>query len=222
MANPVTPYAVVADYGNISVGTEFPLKATGRGSLRTANTEPFQAALARSRFCFSPGVVANAYIPVVDVPTTTATMALYNAESAVGKSLFIETVWVHSASGTLGLGAALLVGLVQIAQAPTGTAPTANATGIVGPKRLGGGSASSSALFKDGVTLAQAPAWITVATVQQVAAVSIGAGMLAQLDGAIEVPPGFILGMAVLAPTGTTAKFGYGVTWVEYIAPTYV
>lgn len=211
MGQATDPTAVVADASDLSANTVIPIRATNRGSLRVAQTEPALAALARNRFCFSPGVVANASAPVAEMPTTAAAMALYNPSSS-GKSYFIESVWAHSASGTLGLGAALIAGLPSIDQA----AAVANGTGVVGPARLGGGSETCVATFAAAVTLSGAPAWITLAGAQQVAAVSVGATIIARVDGMIEVAPGKILGLNVLAPTGTSAKFSFGIVFSQY------
>lgn len=210
MGQATDPTAVVSDEAALSAGTVNAVKATNRGSLRVAQSEPARAAGCRSRFVFSPGVVANASAPVADMPTTAAAMALWNGEPT--ESLFIETVSAHAASGILGLGGALLVGLSSVAQA----AAVANGTGVVGPSRLGGGTKTSLAKFGAAVTLTGAATWFPVATGKMIAESNIGFALIADLGGLIEVPPGFCLGVTVLAPTGTTAKFSFSVSWRQY------
>lgn len=217
MADPVLAYGTVAAPEALSTGTERPLALTNRRSLRVAHGEPVRMQGCRDRFSISGGVVANAVAPVADVGTTAAARAFYNGEAAGGKSIFIEKITARAASGTLGLGACLMVGLPETAQ---GTALT-NATGTVGPKRFGGGSSSSLARLASGATLAGAPAWTAVAGVQHVAAVSVGAAIVWDADGMLEIPPMFALGITVHAPVGTTALFLFDIIWSEYLWTAY-
>lgn len=218
MADPVLAYGVVSGPENLGSGVERPIKLTNRGNQRVAMAEPSRAPWVRDRYAISGGVIANGVAPVADVPTTAAARALYNGNVDGGKSLFVEMITARSASGTLGLGASLMVGLCTTKQA----AAVANHTGVVGPRRLTSiGAPDSLATLGGGVTLAAAPAWISVATVQHVAAVSVGAGLTAFLDGLIEVPPGFALGITVHAPVGTTALFLVDVVYSEWIYTVY-
>jgi hypothetical protein len=208
------PTFVVSSAENLGSGVVRAIKGTNRGSLRCAEAEPFRAAFVRDRYCYSPGVVANASAPVTDMPTTAAAMCLYNADPV--KSLFIEKVMAHSASGTMGLGEGLIVCKSGGPQA----AAVANGTGVVSGK-LGGGTNNTLAKFGAAITLTSAGAWITVATAMQVSAVQLGAAMIADLDGLIEIPPLYCLGMSVLAPAGTTAKYSFGVVWSEWTYTEY-
>lgn len=209
------PTFTVRTAENLGSGVVKTIRGTNRGNLAVAEAEPFRASFVRDRFIASGGVVANAVVPVVDVPTTAAGFALYNANP--DKSLFIEKVTAHQASGTAGLGGSLLV---CKSGGPQSSPPTTNGTGVV-IDRAGGGSGNTLCKFKDAVTLTSAGAWLTVATGKYIAEVNIGFAMIADLDGLIEIPPLYCLGMTVLAPTGTNAKFTFGVVWSEWIYTAY-
>lgn len=217
MSNATNPTAVVAPSAALSVGAVFPIKATNRGSLRTALAEPARLCEPASRYVYSPGVVANGIIPVADMPTTAAAMALWNGESAGGKSYAIEVASAHSASGTMGIGASLIVGVTPVAQA----AAVANGTGVVLGSCTGDPSSGTRAKFGTGITLTGAPAWVPVATTKGISEVNVGNAMIAYLDGLYIVPPGFCFAMNVLAPVGTTAKYSFSVTWRELILNAY-
>lgn len=204
----------VQEISKQSAGTIINDRLTGFQSKAVAQFEPHYFELSRSGrvFAYSGGVVANAIAPVADVPTTASMYTLWNGESAGGKVLVPLLVSVRASSGTLGLGAALLCGVTTAAQASA----VANSTGVVGPGYLGGSSSvTTAAKFATGVTLAGAPAWVAVASDQHVAAISVGAGIQFQPQGLFIVRPGFCLGIHVLAPLGTTAKFTADVIWAE-------
>ena len=195
-------------------------RLTGYQSKAVAQFEPPYFELARSGciFGYSGGVVANAVAPVQDAPTTAAAYCLYNGYAAGGKVLVPLLVSVRASSGTMGLGAALLLGVTVIAEAT----PVANGTGVVGPAYLGGSrSVSTSAKLGSGVTLDAACAWMAVASIAQPAAVQTGAGINFEPKGMFIVRPGCLLGITVLAPAGTTAKYTTDVIWAE-LAPDLV
>ena len=199
---------------NTSNGTNVALRLNRQGSLMVDSALPARAELARAgrRFYYSGGVVANAGAPVQDIGTTTALRALWNGEpqDGTGRSLVIEQVSAIMASGTAGLGTALLAGVTGTVQA----AAVANGTGVVLGKAAGQ-SGSSLATFGTAITLAANPGWIAIGSLDQAASVSIGAGIVVDLNGLFIVPPGKCLALTVIAPAGTSAKFTFSVVWSE-------
>lgn len=204
----------VMEAQKFSAGTEFADRLSGYGSKVVTQFEPPFLELSRRGqvFSISGGVVANAAVPVLDVGTTAAAYSFWNGEAVGGKVCVPLLITVRSASGTLGLGASLMLGLSPTVQASA----VANSTGVVGPGFIGGSTAvSSNARLATGITLAGSPAWVAVASTQHVAAVSIGAGLNFEPKGLWIVRPQYALGIAILAPTGTTAKFTADVVWAE-------
>jgi len=63
--------------------------------------------------------------------------------------------------------------------------------------------------------LAGAPVWQVLAGREQAAAVSVGAGLVANVEGMYLIPPTYALGAAVLSPTGTSALYGVGFTYAR-------
>lgn len=204
----------VMEIQKFSAPAEATKRLTQHGSLAMAQVEPRYLELTRFGrvYVASGGVVANAVAPVTDCPTTAAAYALYNGYAAnTNRCLVPLLVTSRSSSGTMGLGAGLMVGVTSTVQASA----VANGTGVVLGYAGGSTAVSTSATLGSGVTLAAAPAWITVASVEQPAAVQLGAAMHAWLDGLFIVRPGCCLGITVLAPAGTTAKYTTDVIWAE-------
>ena len=189
------------------VFTRVRLTALGSQAVARVEGKYTETGRAGARFFVSPGVVANAVAPVQDLGTTTAGWALYNGNAAGGKSYEVLMAFAYQASGTSGLGAALLLGSSTLVQA----AAVAAGTGTL-VKAMGSSSgAGANATLGNAITLAGAPAWVCVASNAQPAIVGIGSGpLVANLDGLFIVKPGFALGATVLAPAGTTAKYSVG------------
>lgn len=164
-------------------------------------------------FSASGGVIANAVAPVADMPTTATINGLYNNNAATSNiHLVILKVSNYAASGTLGLGRAVIVGVGSSAQS---SVPSAG-TGVVGPtNNLPTSLNTSKAIMTTGVALGGAAAWEVVGGLDTPAAIEVGAGIVADLEGSYIVPPGFMFGAHVLAPTGTLAKFLFTFVWAE-------
>ena len=160
----------------------------------------------------SQGVVANAVVCVVDVPTTAAKYALYNGYAITTKTrLIIHRASLWLASGTADTGASLLVGLSSAVQS---SAPTA-ATGAV-IKSSSNSTRATSAIFAGATTLAGAAAWESVAAVANGASTPPGTGAVSDdLSGMFIVSPTYALGFAVLSGLGTTAKWGISIRFSE-------
>jgi hypothetical protein len=197
----------------VGMGGPADLSLSEFGNLRTDKFLPDYATLAKARRIYGATTgTGTAVAPVQAVPTTAAAWGLFNGEDPGGKSYAILFAGCHSISGTLGLGLALLG---TVATAPvTGTKPTAYANAQV--SSLSGSKSLSAAVLASAVTLVvPQPAWITLAARDQVSAVSVGSGLVADVKGMLVIPPQYVGGFTVLAPAGTTALFGIDLVWAE-------
>lgn len=180
------------------------LRMTGLESLSTAQTEPLRFELSRSgrRFIGGNQVIASGIAPVAAIPTTTATLALYNRDPT--KVLVIEQLGLWLGSGTPAAGATLFATVAG----PIASAPTAMLSGFSISSASGSGVASK-ALWAAAVTLPGAPSWFQVLSSFQLAAANVGQGdIVSNLDGAIVIPPLHALGLGILSGTGTTPLYG--------------
>lgn len=187
-------------------GSPKALRLTGVESLAVTQVEPSGFEISRSgrRFIGGTQIIANGIAPVAAIPTTTASLALYNGEQAGGKSLAIEQLGFFLGSGTPAAGATLLA---CVSPRAIVTAPTAMATGY--GVQSASGSGASKALWATGVTIPAGAAWFQVASTQQLAAANVGQGdNVVALDGKLVVPPGFALGLVILSGAGTTPLYG--------------
>jgi len=102
--------------------------------------------------------------------------------------------------------------------ATTGAFPGAYANTVVAS--LSGKTGGTKAVLANAwAIVGGTPAWqVLESAPAQAASTTIGSGLLAKVDSGIVVPPGYGFVMAVLAGTGTTALYGYGVTWDEITA----
>jgi len=201
----------VTSSGSASVNSELDIRQTQQQSQAVAMNEGKYHEAARAQRLYTANTGAGTSIaPVTSMPTVTAAWALYNGSTS-GKNLSLIKVWAHSTGGTLGLGMSLLVTISQTAQA---TVPSAYASSV--SSALTPGSTATAAVFAQNVTLAQAPSWVNVASRDQVSAVSIGSGIVADVDEMFLIPPGHALGATVLAADGTSPLFSVGFLWREY------
>lgn len=185
-------------------------------SLAIAQVEPelYEMTRAGRRFIGGNQIIANGIAPVAAIPTTTATLALVNTEIASGTCLVIERIGFWLGSGTPAAGATLFA---CVSTKPIATQPTTQATGYK-ISNANGGSNYSKALFATGVTIPSepAPAWFQVLSTFQAAAANVGQGdLIADLRGALVIPPGHALGFGILSGAGTTPLYGISVGWVE-------
>lgn len=161
------------------------------------------------------GTVPTGIAPVQAFPTTAAQWAVWNPDPA--KAYILRALGALLFSGTQGLGGQLLACLFR-APASLGV----HATGLAiasGSKISQGNFPGSNAIIKSGVTITDPtlPNWFPVAE-------DIGAaarvGPLAsiinrQLEGRVVIPTGMGLGLAVLAPAGTTPLYLPVAEWEE-------
>ena len=190
-----------------------PLRSTNFASVAVAQTEsPYlEATRNGKRMHGGTQILANGIAPVAAIPTTTATLGLYNNDvNSNGLSLIIDWVNFYLASGTPAAGATLFVAVAK----PT-TAPTVNATGYSsGP--LSGTANGSKSLWATALTLPAGVVWSALTSTLQPAAANIGQGdSPLDLGGRIVIPPGYALGMALLSGAGTTPIYGISAQWAE-------
>ena len=195
----------------LAVGTERQAGTDELGALLTSQAGLKYGFLARNDRVYAATFgTGTALAPVTATPTTAADWDLYNGEPDGGRDLYVIQVAAHLVSGTAGLGVNL-IGCVSLARQTT--IPTDYTNSI--KSRLSGGQFDSKAVFDATHTITGGtPAWVTLASRDQVSAVSLG-GLTAQVDGMMRVPPGHIAAFSVLAPVGTTALFGLDLIWAE-------
>lgn len=190
------------------------LRGTPNESLAIAQYEPLNAEQARAGLRFAGGnsIIANGIAPVQVIPTTTGTLALYNADP--NKVLFIDSISFWLGSGTAAAGATLFG---AVSSAPIATAPTM-ATGYA-VSSLSGSAQRSSAVFGTAVTIPvspYAPAWFAITSTQQAAAANVGQGDgYREYNGGIAVPPLRALAFGVFSGAGTSPLYGISVSWTE-------
>ncbi len=186
---------------------------TGNESLATAQVEPARLEWSRAGYRFVGGtqIIANGIAPVAAIPTTTATLALYNSDRS--QSLVIERLGFFLGSGTPAAGATMLACVSR----KVATAVTAHTTGY-NATSANGSSVAARALWGAAVTIPAGSAWFQVQSTMQLAAVNVGQGESPiDLEGAIIIPPECALGIVILSGAGTTPLYGISATWSEVL-----
>ena len=196
-------------------------RLTGHLSVAVAQTEAEFAEMTRSgrRFIGTCGALSTNIAPVTTVPTTTTQWSVYNADPV--RSYVIDCVnFMQSASTTPATGGCIL----GIVSPITTTIPTTNSTGVI--LNASSGGATSKAILSSAYAIPtliaanQGAAWFVMPGQQGqcavgTAATALGANFNADVRGRVIVPPGKILGLALLAGTGTASYFVASVTWHE-------
>ena len=202
---------LVGRFGRQDKG-ERPVRLTSQGSLAVAQVEPEYAELARGGRIFAAvtGVSSTFKAPVVAIPSTTATWAVWNGEPDGGASYLILQASAFLASGTAGVGGSLIAAVSLIRHA----AQTAYANSIL--QSLSGGNKDTKAVLANAVTIAGTqPPWIQIAAADWAASTTIGVGLVAPVKGLFLVQPGGLFCLDVLSGVGTTALYGVSVVWAE-------
>jgi len=195
----------------VSNGVEQALLGSVVGSLKTAAFEPDRALVSAAgrRYYGGCQVIASGIAPVSAIPTTTATLFLWNGEAAGGATYFIEEINYALGSGTAAAGAALMVCVTNIAQ----TAPSAASN--YATQSCSDGSRASRAVWGTAITVATS-AWKIARSSFQLAAANVGQGDNPyQPNGALAIPPGYGLGIAILSGTDTSPLYSVSVQWAE-------
>lgn len=202
---------VISRFAKVGVGQEEALRGTSLQSLAVAQVEHEWLERARGAHTFygGCGVIANGIAPVQAIPTTTATLAIYNNEPDGGKALCIEELGAFLGSGTPEAGATLLaaVSLGPIA-APSAASNYATVNSASGGK-------SSRVIWATAVTLTTGTKWRAIGSYPQLAAATPGQGMGPFPVRGLIVPPRYALGIAILSGTGSTPLFSVTAQWSE-------
>lgn len=192
----------------VADGVSQALGLTQFGSLATTQVEParLEMTLAKKRFIIGNSAAITGIGPVTALPTTAAQWTISPRSSA--ESLVFEEIGMYLTAGTPGVGGILLACLFQT---PVQTAAVTDAgVGIFGST---GDQDVSGIVVKSAVTVTQpaAPVWYPIASNGISANVTAFAASTflehRDLQGSIVVPPGWGLGLAVVAPAGTTPLF---------------
>ena len=163
---------------------------------------PEYAYMAAQRKIFIANAFAStAFAPAAAPPTTSPGWVLWNGNAE--DSLLLLSVGIISISGTLGLGLSMVGGVTTQEQLDATMAEYASSV----IKQAGGGSQGSGCRIVSNPTILGTPAYEIIAARDQVSAVSVGSGLVADLKGSILVPPRFGYALEVVAPVGTTALF---------------
>ena len=190
-----------------------PLRSTNFASLAVAQTEPPYLETTRNgrRFHGGTQIIANGIAPVAAIPTTTATLGVYNNDiNNNGLSLVFDWLNVFLGSGTPAAGLTVLAAVAK----PT-AALTVNATGY-NSAALSGTANGSKALWGTAMTLPASTVWSALTSTMQLAAANVGQGdNFLDLGGRIVIPPTYCLALAILSGTGTTPLYGVSMQWAE-------
>ncbi len=200
-------------------GSELELRQTDSGALAIAQVEPPYKEVSRSGRHFIGGLsTVTGRAPVQAIPTTTATVYLYNADPIL--SYCVDYLGIVTASGTPAAGCSLL-GLMS---KPTGTAPTAGSNYTIAQSSPSS-ARGSKAIIAEAYTIPTVDtsgvnswkAWGVLASANFPAAAFIGGGDASDhfKEGRLVIPPGWGLAMAFLSGAGTSPLYGVHAEWSE-------
>ena len=163
---------------------------------------PEYAHLAAKRKIFIGNTLAStAFAPAAAPPTTSPAWVLWNGNAE--ETLVMLSVGCISISGTLGLGLSMVGGVTT--QAQLDATMVEYASSVI--KNASGGQGGSGCRIVSNPTILGTPAYEIIAARDQVSAVAVGSGLVADLKGSIEVPPLFGYALELVAPVGTSALF---------------
>lgn len=185
-------------------------------------TQPDMEAVVAGRvFEIGNNAAVTGIAPVQALPTTAAQWGIKNASTT--KAMFFKSLGVFLTSGTPGVGGLLLATIYS-----AGTAISANKAGVAirnsaGKDNVGAGSRISAALCNSGITVSSptAPVWFPVASRPDANVTAFAGSTFLEnrnIRGAICLPPGFFLGLAVVSPAGTSPLFAPFAQWEELAA----
>ena len=188
------------------------LRLTTIESLAVAQIEPeFAGVAARgSRYGGGCQVIANGIAPVAAIPTTTATLMLYNTDDATGLAILVDYVSFCLGSGTPAAGATLWACITNGKPAAVPAAATNYSSQAITNTGL-----VSVARCATAITIPSGSAWFQVATSMQLAAANVGQGDSPAALRGILIPPGYGMGLAILSGAGTTPLYAISALWSE-------
>lgn len=199
------------------VDSERQIRMTNFESLATAQVEPSGFELNRSgqRFMLGNSAAITGIAPVQVLPTTAAQWVIWNADTTY--TYYLEELGMYLTSGTPGVSGILLA---CVFQSPSQTGSSQAGVGVTRTSRPLGSGGGSAAIVKPSVTITTpgAPVWYPVASNPSPNVTAFAGSTFLEhrnLQGRISVPPGYGLGLAVVAPAGTTPLFAPFATWCE-------
>jgi hypothetical protein len=205
---------IVRALQKVTAGAPRVFRMTEWESQAIAQVEDPKLELSRAgrRFYGGNSIIANGIAPVAAIPTTTATLELYNSADAGGVSLVIDRIGFWLGSGTAAAGATLFA---AVSPSVIATAATANATGYA-TGSASGSTRASKAFWATAATFPAGTVWTQVTSTFQLAAANVGQGdSYVEFSGALVVRPKHALGFAILSGAGTSPLYGISASWAE-------
>ena len=186
--------------------------ADSLGNLRVALGNAEYAELGINRKIYVANMYAGtAKAPATAPPTTSPEWVIWNGDPS--RTMIPLQATVVSISGTLGLGMSLLAAVTIQEQLDATMAAYSGAV----VKGANGQAGDANVRVVNNPTILGTPAWHAVATRDQVSAVSVGSGLVADLKGAFVVPPKFGFCLEPMAPVGTSALFAISVLFASLL-----
>lgn len=185
-------------------------RATSLESLAIDPVAALDEEMSRSGRRFNGVGVAAGAAPIQAIPTTTATHAIYNPDTK--RAYVLDQIGCYLLSGTATSGLTIF----GIVSAITATLPTAATGSLIASSSCTSGAASK-AIFATAYTLpaqASGQQWFVVGASNS-GVPSVGGGATFDVKGRIIVPPGRVLGLAILAGAGTSPLYVPHATWHE-------
>lgn len=214
MSDPI--YGEIRNFsGSTSVSGDRAIRMTTQESLAVALVEPPGVEMCRAgkRFLLGNSAAITGIAPVQTLVTTSAQFSLYNTSDR--KTIFFEEIGMYLTSGTPGVGGTLWVCIFRL---PVVAAP---GTAYTGTKvSSASGVAAGNLVAKASITISEpaAPNWFPIATNSSANVTAFAASTYLEhrdLQGSIALPPAYGLGMAVVAPAGTSPLFAPFAKWIE-------
>lgn len=224
MADPIQSQVTTVTYKGTGSGSpSLYEELSNLGAQRVCQLEAPGFEMGRSGRSFVGGLqlITSGRIPVVDLPTTTGPVSLFNAAnsgSSPPRYLVVKRISFAYASGTLGAYGSTLFG--GVSPSVLATATTANGTNFSIQATRGTGA--SVAFLSQGTTIPAGTAWMLLGGIAHGAETTMSIGYTVDVSShPFIVPPGYAFTFGVLADTGTTAKYIHSVAWdeVEAILP---
>lgn len=216
MADPVQIQATTISFKAVGAGSpSMFLEMSNMGSQRVSQLEPPGYELARSgRTCVGgTTLIAGGIVPVVDLPTTTGPLVLFNSQPDGGKVLSVKRISMTYASGTLGAyGSSLFAGVTpsKLATALTSNGATNFRTATIR------GTGTPVAFVDVAKTIPAGTAWVNLGGIAHGAETTMAIGYTVDLaHSPFIVQPGFALTVGTLGDLGTSAKWMYSLVWDE-------
>lgn len=203
---------------NRLTGGDIKLRLTGWQSMPVAPFELQHEENTRAgvRFFLGNNAAITGIAPVQALVTTAAQWALFNTDATNGRTAYLDELGVYLTSGTPGVGG-ILMGCLFALPAQSGLAAGAAISGGSKPQGVGTGSIIA---VKSGVSITSpaAPNWYPIASNPSPNVTAFAGSTFLEhraLAGKLAIPPQFGLGLAVVAPAGTTPLFAPFGSWVE-------